>query len=96
MQRALQNQLAAQSGENSLAREAAQQLPSSILTVADVASIFSDALAAQKRDLVEHQARLHKLAQLQHTHEETRFANLNKRLFEVESQIRRLSKGRPR
>jgi hypothetical protein len=66
------------------------------LTVDDIGEVLSDALRAQRRQLVQHIARMFRLQELtagDKSNDQRRFKNLHRRLIEVEAEIRALKRG---
>ena len=74
---------------------AAARVPASVLTIGDITDLISEALRTQNRELVGHQTRMFTLLKNQHADEEARIGKIHRRLFEVESLLRRMQKGKP-
>jgi hypothetical protein len=88
--------------DRNLLSRAAQRTKCGDLTIAALAEVIRDALKAQRRELIAHVMRFHRLAELKRAgqdggeqrNEKTRVNNIHKRLVAVEAELRKLWKGR--
>ena len=94
--RALARQRAAADPTKAFERATARSLPASILSVSDVADIVTAAMAEQRADLVGHMKRFFDPNESNKPTEDQRFFKLHARVTHLESEVRRLQRGRPR
>jgi hypothetical protein len=88
--------------DRNLLSRAAQRTKCGDLSIAALAEVIKDALKAQRRELITHLMRLHRLAEAKRAgqdsgeqrNEKTRVSNIHRRLVVVEAELRKLRKGR--
>ncbi|OLB72058.1 MAG: hypothetical protein AUI16_21485 [Alphaproteobacteria bacterium 13_2_20CM_2_64_7] len=73
---------------------AAQATSAGDLTVADLAETIADALKNERREILKHVNRMFQHAAMKTAHYDLRIRNLHKRLFQLESEMRRLTRSR--
>ncbi len=68
------------------------------ISINDIAAVIGDALKTQRREIIEHVGRMFKLAELKssagHDPDDTRMRNLHRRVTQLESEMRRLTRSR--
>ena len=76
---------------------AASRTSASALSISDLAQTIADEFKIRQREILKHVDRMIKHAEMQSSkpHDDLRVRNLHKRLFQVEAELRRLTRSRP-